>query len=97
MHSLARVPAVTRTVSVALPGALRSVGSENRVHLVNFVLEGLLLVGSGTDTDVGLNADDAVGVEEGVGLADEAQDGVPGTFCGDVSCKLGKIVRQARA
>lgn len=61
--------------------AIRSVGGEDGVYLVDFVLEGLFLVGAGTDADVGLDADDAVGVEEGVGLANESEDSVPRTLC----------------
>lgn len=43
---------------------------EELVDFIDLLLEGLGLVGACADADVGLDADDAVGVEESVGLAD---------------------------
>jgi hypothetical protein len=51
-------------------GTGSGVRSEDRFNLCDFLGEVLGFVGPGADSDVGLDAEDAVAVEEGVGLAD---------------------------
>ena len=61
------------------------------LDLVDLVLGSLVLVGTGTDSDIGLNADDSVLVGVLVHLSNETHDLVPGTLdgrTGRVQCAL---------
>ena len=60
---------------------LRLVLRKQPIHRRDFIVETLFLVRAAADPDIALDAHDAVGVEQSVGLADQGHAFGPRAFC----------------